>query len=247
MEPIASKGRITTMKHILAWLTLLFTVTFVASPLLTSPFSGFRADQLPFPQVDPPIQPAGYAFSIWGLIYGWLVVSALYGAWKRRDDATWDAVRVPLALSLALGTPWLAVANASAVWATILIFLMAITAIIAVLRTPRNDRWWLQAPVGLYAGWLTAASFVSLGSTAAGYGLAFNPVGWAYAGIIGALVVALAVLMRRPNTPGYAISVIWALIGIIVTNQLTEIGVTLLAAIGAMVIGWVMVKDIRQT
>lgn len=235
------------MKHILAWLTLLFTVTFVTSPLLTSPFSGFRADQLPIPQVDPPIQPAGYAFSIWGLIYGWLLASALYGVWKRRDDATWDAVRLPLAISLALGTPWLAVANASALWATVLIFLMAVTAIAAVLRTPRQDRWWLQAPIGLYAGWLTAASFVSLGSTAAGYGVVFGEIGWAYAGIIGALVVTLAVLSRRPNTPGYAISVIWALIGIIVTNQFAEIGVSLLAAIGAMLVAGVMVKDSRRT
>lgn len=240
-------ARITVMKHILAWLTLLFTVTFVTSPLLTSPFSGFRADQLPIPQVDPPIQPAGYAFSIWGLIYGWLLASALYGVWKRRDDATWDAVRLPLAISLALGTPWLAVANASALWATVLIFLMAVTAIAAVLRTPRQDRWWLQAPIGLYAGWLTAASFVSLGSTAAGYGVVFGEIGWAYAGIIGALVVTLAVLSRRPNTPGYAISVIWALIGIIVTNQFAEIGVSLLAAIGAMLVAGVMVKDSRRT
>ncbi len=240
-------ARITVMKHILAWLTLLFTVTFVTSPLLTSPFSGFRADQLPIPQVDPPIQPAGYAFSIWGLIYGWLLASALYGVWKRRDDATWDAVRLPLAISLALGTPWLTVANASALWATVLIFLMAVTAIAAVLRTPRQDRWWLQAPIGLYAGWLTAASFVSLGSTAAGYGVVFGEIGWAYAGIIGALVVTLAVLSRRPNTPGYAISVIWALIGIIVTNQFAEIGVSLLAAIGAMLVAGVMVKDSRRT
>jgi hypothetical protein len=235
------------MKHILAWLTLLFTATFVAAPFITSPFSGFRADQLPMPQVDPPIQPAGYAFSIWGLIYGWLLISALFGLWKRRDAAAWDRVRAPLALSLALGTPWLAVANASAVWATVLIFLMAITAIAAILRAPRTDRWLLQAPVALYSGWLTAASFVSLGSTAAGYGMAFGPLGWAYAGIIGALVVALAVLTIRRDTPGYGISVVWALIGIIVANQTAEIGVSLLAGIGAMLVAGVMFKDMRRT
>ena len=243
MEPIRAIARITAMKHILAWLTLLFTVTFVTSPAFTNPFAGFRADQLPIPQIDPPIQPAGYAFAIWGLIYGWLLISALFGVWKRREDADWDAVRLPLAISLALGTPWLAVANASAIWATVLIFLMAIAAIAAILRAPRQDRWWLQAPVALYAGWLTAASFVSLGSTAAGYGIGFDQTGWAYAGITGALVVGLAVLSRRPNTPGYAISLVWALIGIIVTNQFAEIGVSLLAAIGAMLVVGVAVKD----
>lgn len=28
------------------------------------------------PQVDPPVQPAGWAFSIWSEIYLWLIVSA---------------------------------------------------------------------------------------------------------------------------------------------------------------------------
>ncbi len=47
-----------------ALLTLIFTVTFLVSPYFTSPFSGFEADQLPIPQIDPPIQPAGYALSL---------------------------------------------------------------------------------------------------------------------------------------------------------------------------------------
>lgn len=143
-------------------------------PAFTNPFMGFTADQLPYPQIDPPVQPAGYAFAIWGLIYSWLVVSAVFGVWKRRSDAAWDHVRAPLMISLAVGTPWLAIANASAVWATITIFIMSAAAIVALIRAPKVDGWWLQAPVGIYAGWLTAASFVSLGSTAAGYGIALG-------------------------------------------------------------------------
>ncbi len=88
------------MKQYSAALTLLLTLTFVLSPLVTSPFSGFRADQLPIPQIEPPVQPAGYAFAIWGLIYGWLVVSAIYGLWKRRDDVAWQSARLPLLGSL---------------------------------------------------------------------------------------------------------------------------------------------------
>ena len=64
------------MKHALALLTLALTASFAVAPAITEPFTGFRPDQLPIPQTDPPIQPAGWAFSIWGLIYGWLIVSA---------------------------------------------------------------------------------------------------------------------------------------------------------------------------
>ena len=230
------------MKQIYAWLTLLFTATFVVSPALTSPFSGFEADQLPIPQVDPPIQPAGYAFAIWGLIYGWLIVSAVFGMIKRADSPTWDHARMPLIISLAVGTPWLWIANQSAIWATVGIFIMAGFAIWALLRAPAFDRWWFQAPVGIYAGWLTAASFVSLGSTAAGYGIVLGSLGWAYAGIALALVVTLTVLSKRPNAPEYALTVIWALVGIIVANSTAIISVSAIAAVGILVVGALAAK-----
>ena len=224
------------MKNTYAWLTLILTATFVVSPAFTNPFMGFTADQLPYPQIDPPVQPAGYAFAIWGLIYSWLVVSAVFGVWKRRSDAAWDHVRAPLMISLAVGTPWLAIANASAVWATITIFIMSAAAIMALIRAPKVDGWWLQAPVGIYAGWLTAASFVSLGSTAAGYGIALGSLGWAYLAIILALGVTLAVIARKPTAPEYGITVIWALIGIIVANLSGAVGVMILAAAGIIVV-----------
>ncbi|WP_333714921.1 hypothetical protein [Yoonia sp.] len=214
-----------------ALITLVLTITFVVSPALTSPFSGFRADQLPIPQIEPPIQPAGYAFAIWGLIYGWLVVSAVYGIAKRKTNPAWNRARLPLIVSLGVGTPWLAIANASAVWATVTIFIMAAGAIMALLRAPAKDHWWFKVPVGIYAGWLTAASFVALGSTAAGYGVLTDATGWAYIGITGALVVATPVILRTA-APSYALTVIWALVGIIVANQLDLWGVSALAALG---------------
>ncbi len=214
-----------------AILTALLTLTFVLSPFVTDPFSGFRADQLPIPQIEPPVQPAGYAFAIWGLIYAWLVVSAGFGLSKRADAQDWDHARVPLIISLAVGTPWLAVANASAVWATILIFVMAAGAIAALIYAPMRDQWLFRVPVGIYAGWLTAASFVSLGSTAAGYGLLAGQIGWAYIGIIGALLVGIAVLFRI-NALAYALTIVWALVGIIIANSMNNWTVSALATAG---------------
>ncbi|MEJ6397987.1 tryptophan-rich sensory protein [Yoonia sp. 208BN28-4] len=218
-----------------AILTTLFTLTFVVSPAFTS-FSGFEANQLPIPQVDPPIQPAGYAFSIWGLIYAWLVVSAAYGLWQRREDAAWDRARLSLIASLAIGTPWLYVATQSAILATIMIIAMAVTAIAAMIMAPQKDRWLFQAPVAIYAGWLTAASCVSIGSTMAGYGIAFESLGWAYAGISIALVVSLGVYAMRRSAPEYLLTVVWALVGIIVANGMVVWTVSALAAVGIVML-----------
>jgi len=223
------------MSYIKAALTAFFTGTFVISPALTDPFSGFRADQLPVPQIEPPVQPAGYAFAIWGLIYGWLVVSAVYGLWKRVDDPGWNKARPALIVSLAVGTPWLAVANTSAIWATILIFVMAAGAIIALILAPTQDRWLFRVPVGIYAGWLTAASFVSLGSTSAGYGLLTDQLGWAYIGIIGALLIS-SMVINQTKSAGYGLTVVWALTAITVANGADTWTVSALAGLGAVVV-----------
>ncbi len=218
----------------LPFLVLLVTGAFVTSPFWSGQFDGFEAGQFPIPQEDPPIQPAGWAFSIWSVIYLGLLASALFGAWRRADDPGWDRVRAPLLLSLALGTPWLWIAQRSAEWATVLIVGMAITAIAALLRAPERDRWLLRAPVGLYAGWLTAATFVSLAAVLAGHGIALDDVRWAMVGIPAALLAALAVLGARPRAWEYALAVGWALFGIAAKNGMELPVVTGLALGGIL-------------
>ncbi|TNC73452.1 TspO/MBR family protein [Rubellimicrobium roseum] len=213
-------------------LTLLFALAFATAPLWSGQFDGFEAGQLPIPQEDPPIQPAGWAFAIWGVIYLGLVASAAFGLWRRAEDPDWDRVRGPLLASLVLGTPWLWVAQQSAEWATVLIVPMTLTAIAALLRTPDRDTLLLRTPVGLYAGWLTAATFVSLAALGAGYGVLTDALGWAFLGLPLALVVALAVLWQRPRAWAFAAAFAWALFGIAAKNGLAFPGVTLLALAG---------------
>ena len=159
------------MEKALAPLTLILCLTFAGSTLIVPEFGGFDADQFPVPQDNPPIQPAGYAFAIWGVIYLWLLLSAGFGLFARADDAEWDRFRWPLFASLAVGASWLAVAQASPIWATILIWTMLVTALAALVRAPEREAWWGRYAVEIYAGWLTAASCVSIGLLGAGYGI----------------------------------------------------------------------------
>ena len=86
-----------------AFATFALSLAFAASPVLVADFNGFDADQFPVPQDDPPVQPAGYAFAIWGVIYLWLIAGMGFGLLRRADDAGWQAMRGPLCLSLAVG------------------------------------------------------------------------------------------------------------------------------------------------
>lgn len=223
----------------LALVTLALSVAFAAAPLFSGDFSGFASDLLPYPQINPPVQPAGYAFAIWGLIYVWLIASAVYGLIYHADDPQWNAVRIPLCISLAVGVPWLMIAQVSAIWATVTIFIMALSAIAALHQTPEVRLRWLRVPVALYAGWLTAASFVSLATTMAGYNIGPDADGWAIIGIIGALALTIATY-RRTQSPMYFGAVIWALIGICFANGMQNFLITALAITGIVILICVM-------
>ncbi len=215
------------------YLPLIAALAFVLSPLVSGSFGGFDPNAFPIPQDDPPVQPAGWAFSIWGVIYLWLLVNAGYGAWRRRDDPAWAPMRLPLAISLGIGAFWIPVANASPIWASVMIWLMLGTAVTAYLRTPESDRLLARAPIGLYAGWLTAASCVSLGLLAAGYGLA-GPVTAAFGALGLAFVLALAVQARRRSTD-YPFAIAWASLGIVAQNVGSHAPVAIAAALVACI------------
>ena len=199
-----------------SWVVAGLTVTFAVAPFVTEPFSGYTADQLPIPQEDPVIQPPGWAFAIWGVIYTWLVAGAGYGLLRARENPGWFAMRPPLAVALAIGTLWLWVANASAIWGTVTIFMMAGAAILSLLRTTDTDWWWQTVPVALFAGWLTAASGVSAAVTLAGFGV-LGAQAAGLASLIVVLVVAIWVQTNKLSVWPYGVGVGWALFGVTMT------------------------------
>ncbi|WP_137702056.1 hypothetical protein [Marimonas lutisalis] len=203
--------------NLTALLTFLAAVAFAVSPLLSSGFNGFTPDQFPVPQNDPPVQPEGYAFSIWGIIYLWLIIGAGFGLLRRPRAPGWETARPMLFLSLVAGAFWIPLAQVSVFWATVLIFVMLLAALAALYRAGVEDRWLLREPIGLYAGWLTAASSVSVGLMLAGFGVT-GPTTAAIISLGLALLIAISVLSLRRDSFAYAFGVIWALTGVIASN-----------------------------
>jgi hypothetical protein len=225
-----------------AILLLTAAMAFAMSPLVVPGFGGFEPEQFPIPLTDPAVQPAGYAFSIWGVIYVWLLASTGYGLLRRADDADWDRTRIPLLVSLTVGAAWLPVALTSAIWATVLIWIMWAGAVGALLRSPSRERWWLREAIGLYAGWLTAASAVSLGLIAAGWGAQpLSEEGWAIAALSVGVALAVLVLLRVPSI-AYGLAVAWALVAVLVENGTSAVG--LFAAAAALVAAGLTVRAV---
>lgn len=213
---------------------MLVALAFAVSPFLSPEFGGFDPNRYPIPQIDPPVQPAGWAFAIWGVIYPWLLIHTGYGLWARRENMLWDDARLPLGLSLLVGAAWLPVALISPLWATLMIWIMLISAIIAVDRMrAAKPRWASALPLGLYAGWLSAASFVAVGLLGAGYGVVFGETGWAVLCLSLALVFAVCVQLRLEIwTYGFAVT--WGFCGIVAQNIAPNPVLAALAGVAAL-------------
>lgn len=209
---------------------LALAIAFAVSPLLSNGFGGFSAESFPV-QVDRwPAQPVGWAFSIWGLIYLALVLSAAWSVLRPAEMPGWGTVSWPLGLSLFLGIFWVEAAMRSPLLATAMILPMTALALTAMFKLRSGRREW--AAVGLYAGWLTAASGVAVSVVLTGYGI-LPPRVAAIALIVAVLVLAVAVAARHPRVLSYRAGVIWALFGVIVANlQAGDWLITALAGIG---------------
>ncbi|MCC6008995.1 MAG: tryptophan-rich sensory protein [Rhodobacteraceae bacterium] len=224
------------MKAILLFAAAVF---FAVAPFLAPEFGGFQADLFPVPQDRPPVQPAGWAFGIWGVIYPWIVVHAAASLFTRDEDPAWDAPRWPMILSLWLGSAWLGAAAVNPLLATAMIWVMLAGALGGLALAPAERPLLARLPIGLYAGWLTAASCVSVGLALAGWGLT-GPVLAAVVGLVLAVAIGLWVLLwlvrEGPGRLSYGAALVWGLAGVAAANAGTAPLLMLAAIAGALLL-----------
>jgi hypothetical protein len=204
-----------------------------------------------------PVTPAGYAFSIWGPIFAWCLAYAVWQALPRQaDDALARRAGWLFAGAMAGDALWAAAFQAGApVWLTAIILAtiaaMAIAAVFQVEAWPgpprREQVMFLIAPLGLLAGWVSAAAFVNLGSALAEAGVTAlrDPGGAAAPALVAAATaLALAVIARARPFPTYAVAIVWALAAILARNGGTATGIT--AAAAALLVTALAVRSWRE-
>lgn len=181
---------------------------------------------------DATLRVAGYAFSIWGLIYlGLLVYAGRQALPQTGESLLINRLGWPSAAAL-LGIGWWIFASAfDWEWATVvLIFgslfvllvplLLNAGAIRALSRADR-DRWMVVWPLAMLAGWLTVASPVNLLVILTGNGslpASPSPTVWAILAVAIVAATGLGVTARL-RTLAYALPISWGLLGAFVAEQ----------------------------
>jgi translocator protein len=169
--------------------------------------------------------PAGYVFSIWGLIYLALIGFAVYQALpSQRENPRLRRVGYLYALSSVLNILWLFFWHYNVFPATLIIMLGLLASLIAIyLRlgigvTPVKtaEKWLVNVPFSIYLGWITVATIANASQLLFylkwnGWGI--NPQLWAVIMIAAATVVALLMTRFRRDI-AYLLVLVWALAGI---------------------------------
>ena len=239
------------------WLTLALAAAQVGAIIWQFVGSSGGADLSLARRSDPPIVPAGYTFAVWGPIY---LGCFAYAAYQLRPD---QAAR-PLhrrvgpwaASAFGAATLWALAAGFPpplASWGTVaMIFVMFGTLSVALLRASSDaqrvqDRRWVVAPLGLYAGYVTLATIAntaaSLWHTGIRAPLGLGETPWTVL-MLGAAGVVASVVIRRTRAPvAYSAAVVWGLLGIVVQNTFiaprpVTAGAALAAAAGTALLSW---------
>lgn len=191
--------------------------------------------------------PAGYAFSIWGLIYLFLTGFIFYQGRslvkKNIDDGFIEKISFWFIISCIANCAWIfswvyEYTGTSCIFIFILLF--AILKIILsndmqINTTSKSKLIFLNLPFVVYGGWVTVASIANVSSFLVkidwnGFGLSSET--WTIIMIIIATLVNLIVVFKR-NMYAFAFVGAWALIAIGVANQASQNSITLVTYIAS--------------
>jgi benzodiazapine receptor len=185
------------------------------------------------------LTPAGYAFSIWSLIYLGIVAFSLYQLIPA-NLARFRSVRSFYIFSCALNCAWLYFWHREQIavcFAVILALAINLFVICYLLRDPEStaDTWAAKAPFGIYFGWVTAATLVNFTILLKYWNVSLSPsTGTVLAVSLILLAAGLAVAVRWKLTNYfYPLAIAWALTAIAV-KQSGQTAIVAAAAIGVV-------------
>lgn len=195
---------------------------------------------------DTTLRAAAYAFSIWSVIYAWLIVYAVHQAMPRTQETPllhlfgWPSAVAALGCGL-----WIAAAAANAKLATVAIIFISAGALLRpmlqhagfVAAAQGRERLFVLWPLGLLAGWLTIASALNLLTvlTAEGVISPLTALGWANGGIVVVAATGLYVTYRT-RLPAYPIPIAWGLVAVFVAERQAQPAVGWLALTAAIAV-----------
>ena len=199
-------------------------------------------------QFDVYFVPAGYVFSIWGLIYVGLILFGIYQVLPaQRDNPRLKRIRGYFLLSSVANMVWLFLWHyLFFFWTLIAMLTLLFSLIMIYLRLEINrtsvsaaEKWLVHLPFSVYLGWITVATIANATSLLdylqwGGWGI--SEVAWTVIMLIAGVVIAALMSFTRRDV-AYQLVIVWAYIGIAVKHtQTPTVAITAWVTAGLVVV-----------
>ena len=164
---------------------------------------------------------AGYAFSVWGLIF---LLDVAYAVWQatgaRRGDPALGRIAPAAAAGFALTAVWMPLFSAGFFWTCVVVIFAALAALawcaLQLSGSHGRGRRLAWVALSLHAGWLSLAAFLNLAQTLVAEGIVSTSrmLGWSLVlwAVAAALLLALNARMR--GNPVYTAVALWGLFAV---------------------------------
>jgi len=194
--------------------------------------------------------PAGYVFSIWGLIYLGLAAFVIWQALPaQRNNASLAAIRIPFIASCACNVFWIFAWHYDLPVLSLLFMLGILISLVQIYRTlnialsdaPLTQRLIAHLPFSIYTAWITVATIANLSAVQIDQGwddFGFSAPTWTVIKIALAGSIAATVLFRRRDL-AFVLVAVWASVGIAVKHEaIPQVAgaATVIALLGGMLV-----------
>ena len=176
--------------------------------------------------------PAGITFSIWGVIYLFLIAFVFFAAAKEYSNDNY--INTLFLLTCLCNMAWIFAWHHLRLGLSVVIMLTFLILLIAIFRklpeAGGKEFWLVRVPFSIYLAWICVATVANVSALLLDIGL--NP---SYGGIITAImiIVLLSVLymvQRQQRNWPFSLVVIWALSGIIIARSWDQHAIIIITA-----------------
>ncbi|HSL44028.1 MAG TPA: tryptophan-rich sensory protein [Anaerolineales bacterium] len=201
--------------------------------------------------------PAGYVFSIWGIIYiGWIAFTIYQLLPSQKENSRLRRLGYLFALSNLANAAWLFCWHYNQFGLSVLVMLALLGLLIAsYLRlnvnrssVSRTEYWSVDVMFSVYLGWITVATVANITDWLyfigwEGFGIAAQT--WAVIMLAVASLLGLAMALARQDA-GYLAVLVWAFIGIAVKQSAAPMVVLSAWTAAALMLGLVIYSVLHR-
>jgi benzodiazapine receptor len=203
------------------------------------------------------ITPAGYVFSIWGVIYMLLGVFVVYQALPSPQGQEYQRkIGWLFVLSSLINIGWLFLWQFEYLSLSVLLMFLLLATLISIYvrlgigktLVSLRERLAVHLPFSVYLGWITVASIANVAATLVSIGwdgFGISPETWTILVVAVALIITILMLIARKDV-AYSLVIIWALIGIGVKQSGNQT-IVMLTEISAAIVAVTLVATILVT